>query len=64
MTYNFDPTRWYDNERSALEAIRKIEKWNVEDYEEALENLENRYEEMIRRLDGTYQLPGWGGGTT
>jgi|WetSurSiteA1Bulk_404760.scaffolds.fasta_scaffold517158_1 hypothetical protein len=64
MTYNFDPTRWYDNERSALEAIRKIEKWSVEDYEKALENLEKRYEEMIRRLDGTYQLPGWGDGTT
>jgi hypothetical protein len=57
MTYNFDPARWYDNERSAIEATRKMENWSDEEYEMALENLEERYEEMIRRLDGTYQLP-------
>jgi hypothetical protein len=57
MTYNFDPVRWYDNERSAIEATRKMENWSDEEYEMALENLEERYEEMIRRLDGTYQLP-------
>jgi len=57
MTYNFDPDRWYDNECSAIEATRKKEKWTDEEYEMALENLEKRYEEMIRRLDGTYQLP-------
>ena len=62
MTYNFDPDRWYDNERSALEATRKIEKWSVEEYERALEDLEKRYDEMIRRLDGTYQIPKQGDG--
>jgi hypothetical protein len=57
MTYNFDLARWYDNERSAIEATRKMENWSDEEYEMALENLEERYEGMIRRLDRTYQLP-------
>ncbi len=60
MTYNFDPDRWYDNERSVLEAARTIEKWSVEDYERALDDLEKRYDEMIRRLDGTYPIRTYG----
>jgi hypothetical protein len=60
MTYNFDPDRWYDIERSALEATSKIEKWSAEDYEKGMEDLEQRLEDMIRRLEGTYQLPGKG----
>jgi hypothetical protein len=64
MTYNFDPNRWYDIERSALEAARKTEKWSVEEYERALEDLEKRYDEMIRRLDGTYQIPKRGDDTS
>ncbi|MBI5578231.1 MAG: hypothetical protein HY895_03685 [Deltaproteobacteria bacterium] len=57
MTYNFDPDRWYDNERSAIELIRQREEWTDEAYEKALESLGQRYEEMIRRLDGTFQIP-------
>lgn len=57
MTYNFDPDRWYNNERSALEIIRQREGWTDEEHEKALERLDQRYEEMIRRLDGTYQIP-------
>jgi hypothetical protein len=56
MTYNYDPDRWYANERSAIETIRKKEQWSDPEYEMALENLEKRYDEMIRRLDGTYQI--------
>ena len=57
MTYNFDPDRWYENERFALETARREEQWNDHDYQAALEALEQRYEEMIRRLDGTYRIP-------
>jgi hypothetical protein len=57
MTYNFDPDRWYANERSAIEAIRKVQRWRDEEYEMALADLDKRYEEMILRLDGTYQIP-------
>lgn len=64
MTYNFDPDRWYDIERSAIAAIRKKEQWSDEEYEMALENLEKRYDEMIRHLDGTYQIPKCDDGAT
>ena len=57
MTYNFDPDRWYDNERAALEADRRTLNWSDERYEAALEDLNRRHEEMLQRLDGTYQIP-------
>jgi hypothetical protein len=57
MTYNFDPERWYDNERDVL--TRRLQEGGLtpEEYEHALEDLERRYDDMLRRLDGTYQLP-------
>ena len=57
MTYNFDPDRWYDNERAALEARRRTEGWSDAEFEAALADLDRRYDEMLRRLDGTYQIP-------
>jgi len=57
MTYNFDPDRWYENERAALEERRRAEGWSEADYEAALENLDRRHDEMVRRLDGSYQIP-------
>jgi hypothetical protein len=57
LTYNFDPDRWYDNERTALEARRRTEGWSDEQYETALADLDRRYDEMLHRLDGTYQIP-------
>jgi hypothetical protein len=57
MTYNFDPERWYEKEYSVLEILR--EKGDITDieFEEQCSKLLNRYEEMLSRLDGTYQLP-------
>ena len=57
MTYNFDPERWYENEYSALGVLHK--KGNITDieFDKALSDLLQRYEEMLSRLDGTYQLP-------
>jgi hypothetical protein len=57
MTYNFDPDRWYDNERAALEAQRRKQGWSEAEFVAALEDLDRRYDEMLRRLDGTYQIP-------
>lgn len=57
MTYNFDPDRWYDDERARLEAGRKTGKMNDREYKDALKDLERRYDDMLKRLDGTYQLP-------
>ena len=57
MTYNFDPDRWYDDERGILEARRKAGKIGRQEYKAALATLERRYDEMLQRLDGTYQIP-------
>ena len=57
MTYNFDPERWYENEYSALEVLYKKGEISDIELEKARLDLLNRYEEMLSRLDGTYQLP-------
>jgi hypothetical protein len=57
MTYNFDPDRWYDDERGILEARFKACQMNLKEYEDALCELERRYNEMLKGLDGTYQIP-------
>lgn len=58
MTYNFDPERWYENQRALLEARRRGGELDDEGFVRALAELEDKYDEMLRRLDGTYQLPG------
>lgn len=57
MTYNFDPERWYDNERLAIEGDFQSGKLNAREYQAAIDDLDDRYDEMVDRLDGTYQLP-------
>ena len=57
MTYNFDPDNWYDDERSMLDARLKAGEMSTHEYKNALEALERRYDEMLQRLDGTYQIP-------
>ena len=57
MTYNFDPDSWYDDERGILEARFKAGEVNPQEYEDALCDLERRYDEMLKGLDGTYQIP-------
>ena len=57
MTCNFDPDRWYENEFAFLENRYVSGKISEQEYEASLEALGNRYEEMWRRSDGTYQIP-------
>ena len=57
MTYNFDPDRWYENERALIEQRSKTGEINSREYEDAIRDLERRYNDMLARLDGTYQLP-------
>lgn len=57
MTYNFDPDRWYGNEYSALEVLHKKGRITDIEFEKERSDLLQRYEEMLSRLDGTYQLP-------
>jgi hypothetical protein len=57
MTYNFDPDRWYDDERAICETRFKSGEITLQEYQDALSELDRRYDEMLQRLDGTYQIP-------
>jgi hypothetical protein len=57
MSYNFDPDRWYENERALIEHRYKKGEITGREYEDAISDLDCRYNDMLDRLDGTYQLP-------
>jgi hypothetical protein len=57
MTYNFDPDRWYENHRALLESKKAEGVFDDRAYQEALRCLDEEYDAMVVRLDGTYQLP-------
>ena len=57
MTYNFDPDRWYEIELAVLKEHRISGELNTLDYEQAVADLDRRYDEMVERLDGSYQIP-------
>ncbi len=58
MTYNFDAEKWYGNQKALL--VARHERGDLSDAEFviAIEDLDRRYDEMVARLDGTFQLPG------
>ena len=56
MTYNFDPERWYENERTAIDLELRAGKINSREYRTAIDDLDKRYDKMLDRLDGTYQI--------
>jgi hypothetical protein len=57
MTYNFDPDRWYDDQLRRLEWQRQRGGLDEAAFDEAARELERRHEEMLKRMDGIYQLP-------
>jgi hypothetical protein len=57
MTYNFDPDRWYENERAILDSRYKAGEISELQHKNTVEELDRRYDEMLTRLDGTYQIP-------
>ncbi len=57
MTYNFDPDRWYDNQRARIEHRRDSGEIGAEEFQAELERLEERYDEIVRRLDRPFELP-------
>ena len=56
MTYNFDPDQWYENELNYLKALWKAGKMTEEGFRADLAKLNDRHEEMWKRLDGTYRV--------
>jgi hypothetical protein len=57
MTYNFDPEGWLERQRAALEARRARGEIDESGFNDAFEELDRRYDEMVERLDGTYEIP-------
>lgn len=57
VTYNFDPDEWYERERRALLHRHDTGALDGPGLEAALAELDRRYDEMLDRLDGSYQLP-------
>jgi hypothetical protein len=56
VTYNFDPDRWYENQRKAVDARRESGEIAGADYQAELDRLEARYEQMTTRLDKPFEL--------
>ena len=57
VTYNFDADRWYENQRALLAARRERGELDERAFADALDELDRRFEEMLSRLDGSFQLP-------
>jgi hypothetical protein len=56
MTYNFDPDRWYENQRRALDAQRDRGELDDAAYQAAVASLEARYDEMLARLNKPFEV--------
>jgi hypothetical protein len=56
MTYNFDPDRWFDDQRRLLELRLQDGSLDQAAFDEATSELERRYDAMLTRLGGTYEL--------
>jgi len=56
MTYNFDPDKWYDNELFIIQTKLKKGEITQEEYDLAVLALDQKMEEMWKRLDGSYQV--------
>jgi hypothetical protein len=57
VTYNFDPERWYENQRRLLLVRRERGELDEREFADALEELERRLEEMLAKLDRPFDLP-------
>lgn len=56
MTYNFDPEKWLEAQRAVLEARRTRGELGDVEMEAELRELDRRYDELVTRLDGTYEI--------
>ncbi len=56
MTYNFDPDKWYDNELFMIQAKLNKGELTQEEYDLSVLELDQKMEEMWKRLDGSYQI--------
>jgi len=57
MSYNFDPDRWYERERLRLDRRRESGDIDEAEHERLVRALDRRLEDIVSRLDHTFQLP-------
>ena len=57
MTYNFDPDRWYSNELALLKQKLASGALRQKEFDQAVMDLDSRYDKLVDHLDGTYQIP-------
>ena len=57
MTYNFDPERWYEMQRNALTRRLDDREIGEDEYQVRLAELDRRFDELLDRLDGSFQIP-------
>jgi hypothetical protein len=57
VTYNFDPEKWYANQRAVLERQRETGELDAAALAQALAELDARYEELVSRLDAEFTIP-------
>ena len=57
MTDNFDPDTWYASHAAILEGRRERGELSEVDLLRARADLDQRFEDMVQRLDGSYQIP-------
>jgi hypothetical protein len=56
MTYNFDPEAWRDRQLAVVQAKREKGELSGEDLEREVDEIERRYEEMLDRLDRSFEI--------
>ncbi len=56
MTYNFDPDQWYENEVDFFEKKYHSGAISEQKFNNILKELGTRYDDMLERLNGTYQI--------
>ncbi len=57
MTYNFDPDTWFAARLAVLEERLRRGDLTPADLDRERTELDRRYQEMLDRLDGSYQIP-------
>ena len=57
MTYNFDPDRWLETHQAALAARRDRGEIDESGYAAELDDLDRRYDAVVARLDGSFDIP-------
>ena len=56
MTYNFDPDQWLDTQTALLRKRLAAGEISEQEFQTAMEELDERYQQMWKRLDGYFRI--------